>query len=117
MQDGTPKPFRTMPPKVTNTIPRADSVIQSNRPVGPNYAPKPPEPTQSDPATDAAFEKLKQAHIEYCKAHGKLMPLPADKDLVVNGVVIPKEVLRRIGRYSIEVPPMPEHFLKPGERW
>ena len=117
MQDDTPKPFRTIAPKVTNTIPRADSVIQSNRPVGDNYIPRPPEPKVSDPATGAAFERLKQAHIEYCKANGKVMPIPADKDLVVNGVVIPKEVLRRIGRYSIEVPPMPEHFIRPGEQW
>lgn len=115
--------YAAQPPQPTNTVPRSSTVIKYNRPVPTNDRARLSAYAARASSTDAMekfeLDMLKKAHMEYImQTGGDLKPLPVDRDIRVGNTVIPKELVRRIGQWSLKIPPpSPEHLKKPDEVW
>lgn len=115
--------YSAQPPQPTNTIPRSGQVIKYNRPVQTNDRARLSAYAARVSATDSMekfdLEMMKKAHMDYImQTGGDMKPLPFERDIKVGNTVIPKELVRRIGQWSLKIPPpRPEHLKRPDEVW
>lgn len=120
---GRGMPFAAQPPVPTNTIPRSDTVIKYSHPVPTDDTARLSVIAQRAQSTSAMeqfeLDTLKKAHMAYiAQSGGDIKPLPVERDIRIGNTVIPKELVRRIGRWSMKIPPpAPEQLKRPDEVW